>query len=191
VFDEPLRLLLGLVSGMIFGFLLQKGRVAKFEVIVGQLLLRDWTVAKIMLTAVTVGAIGIYSMLGLGWVNLHLKPMQFGGIITGGVLFGVGMAILGYCPGTSVAACGEGRRDAMAGVLGMLVGAGLYVGLYPILRPLIQVGNYGELTLQEATGIPEWVWIAALILGVGILWAVIGRFFEKTTAKPPGSASSA
>jgi uncharacterized protein len=190
VFDEPLKLLLGLVSGMIFGFLLQKGRVAKFEVIVGQLLLRDWTVVKIMLTAVTVGAIGIYSMLGFGWVNLHLKPMQFGGIITGGVLFGIGMAILGYCPGTSVAACGEGRRDAMAGVLGMLVGAGLYVGLYPILRPLIQAGDYGELTLQEATGIPEWVWIAALILGVGLLWAVIGRFFERTQAKPPSPASS-
>lgn len=185
--DESWKLLLGLVSGMIFGFLLQKGRVAKFEVIVGQFLLRDWTVVKIMLSAVAVGAIGIYSMHGAGWVNLHLKPMQFGGIITGGVLFGIGMAILGYCPGTSVAACGEGRRDAMAGVLGMLVGAGLYVALYPVLRPLIEAGNYGELTLPQATGIPEWVWIAALILGVGVLWAEIGRMFEESRTDPPTS----
>jgi uncharacterized membrane protein YedE/YeeE len=107
------------------------------------------------------------------------------------VLFGMGMAILGYCPGTTVAACGEGRRDAMAGVLGMLVGAAVYVALYPILRPLIQAGDYGKLTLPEATGIPEWVWIAGLVLGVGIVWAAIGRFFETARETPPTAEPNA
>ena len=59
MFDSPSKLLLGLVTGVAFGFLLQKGQVTKFRVIVGQLLLRDWTVAKIMGTAVAVGAIGV------------------------------------------------------------------------------------------------------------------------------------
>ena len=116
MFDSPEKLALGLISGIAFGFLLQKGRVAKFHVIVGQFLLKDWTVLKVMLTAVAVGAVGVWAMVSLGMASLTIKPAAFGGVIVGAVLFGVGMAIFGYCPGTSVAACGEGRRDAMVGV---------------------------------------------------------------------------
>ena len=60
-------------------------------------------------------------------------------------LSGVGMVLLGYCPGTSVAACGEGRRDAMVGALGMLVEAGVYVAAYPVLQPIIRgLGDWGN-----------------------------------------------
>ena len=121
MFDSPGKLVLGLISGVLFGFLLQKGRVAKFRVIVGQFLLKDWTVVKVMLTAVAVGAVGVWLMLAMGMTSLHIKPAAFGGVVIGAILFGCGMAIFGYCPGTGVAACGEGRRDAMVGVLGMRV----------------------------------------------------------------------
>jgi hypothetical protein len=133
MFDPPLKLLLGLLTGILFGFLLQKGRVAKFPVIVGQFLLRDWTVVKIVLTAVAVGSIGVYALVSIGAAELHIKPALLGGVIFGGLLFGAGIALFGYCPGTSVAACGEGHRDAMVGVAGMLVGAFAYVWSYPVL----------------------------------------------------------
>ena len=63
MFDSPEKLLLGFITGVAFGFLLQKGKVAKFHVIVGQFLLKDWTVIKVMLTAVAVGAIGVWAMV--------------------------------------------------------------------------------------------------------------------------------
>ncbi|QEG39370.1 YeeE/YedE thiosulfate transporter family protein [Roseimaritima ulvae] len=172
MFDPFWKLALGLFTGILFGVLLQKGRVAKYQVILGQFLLKDWTVVKIMGTAVVVGAIGIYALLPTEAVSLHLKPLDWGRIVTGGLLFGVGMAVLGYCPGTGVAACGEGRKDAMIGLVGMLTGAGLYVAAFPSIDNFLQrFGSAGKITLASVTGTSPWLWIGGLIaLGlVGIL----------------------
>lgn len=190
MFDPLWKLMLGLLTGIIFGLLLQKGRVAKFRVIVNQFLLRDWTVVKIMGTAVVVGAIGIYALLPTGAVSLHIKPLIWLGIIAGGICFGAGMAIFGYCPGTSVAACGEGRRDAMVGVLGMLGGAGLYVALYPQLSPLMKSwGNAGKITLPEWTGTSPWLWIGGLGLVAAVAVAYLLRGTSGAPQRVPGNAS--
>jgi uncharacterized membrane protein YedE/YeeE len=171
MFDEPPKLALGLLTGIVFGFLLQKGRAAKFHVIIGQLLLKDWTVVKIMGTAVIVGAVGVYALVALDRASLHVKPLLLGGVLLGAVCFGIGMAVFGYCPGTSVAACGEGRRDAMGGVLGMLGGAAVYVALYPVLQPTIKgLGDAGEITLPQVTGTSPWPWVVGLaVVGAAAL----------------------
>lgn len=188
MFDHPSKLLLGLVAGIAFGFLLQKGRVAKFHVIMGQFLLRDWTVAKIMATAVAVGAVGVWFLVQTGVATLHIKPAQFGGVIVGGVLFGVGIAVFGYCPGTSVAACGEGRRDAMVGVLGMLAGAAAYVALYPALRPVMKgIADWGKVTLPQVTHTPPWPWVVGVIVAVVLFVLAIERFQPRRT--PPTTAT--
>lgn len=176
MFDPLWKLALGLLTGVIFGILLQKGRVAKFHVIVGQFLLQDWTVVKIMGTAVVVGAIGIYALLPTAAVSLHIKPLVWLGIVAGGVCFGAGMALFGYCPGTGVAACGEGRRDAMVGVLGMLVGAGVYVALYPQLSAVLQAwGDAGKVTLPEWSGTSPWLWVGGLCLLALGAFAIFAR----------------
>ena len=168
MFDSPERLLLGLVTGVLFGVLLQKGRVAKFPVIVGQFILKDWTVAKVMGTAVVVGSVGVYALVASGQAHLQIKPFLLGGVLLGGVCFGVGMAVFGYCPGTGVAACGEGKPDAMVGVLGMLAGALAFVVAFPALQPVINgLGDMGKLTLPEATGTSPWLWVAGLV-GFGL-----------------------
>ena len=168
---EPIpRLLLGLFTGFLFGFLLQKGRVAKYGVITGQFLLKDWTVVKVMGTAVVVGAVGVFALRASDVVSLHIKPLLLGGVLVGGALFGIGMGLLGYCPGTSVAACGEGRRDAIAGVIGQLLGAGLFVAGYPWVESLIKLGNFGKVTLPEITGITPWFWIGAAVVVGGVAW---------------------
>jgi len=171
MFDPLWKLMLGLLTGIAFGFLLQKGRVAKFNVIVNQFLFRDWTVVKVMGTAVVVGSIGVYALLPLEAVSLHIKPLVWLGILWGGVCFGAGMAIFGYCPGTSVAACGEGRRDAMVGILGMLFGAGIYIVLYPQLSSLLKIwGDAGKVTLPGLTDTSPWLWV----IGLGVV--AIGAF---------------
>lgn len=146
--DATGKRLLGFATGLVFGALLQHGRLSRYESILGQLRLRDPRVATAMGTAVAVGAAGVHALVWSGLAEKSIKPMKVGGIVGGGALFGAGMAILGYCPGTSVAAVGEGRRDAIAGVAGMLAGAAAFVALYPKLEPVISAGgDYGKVTL--------------------------------------------
>lgn len=184
MFESWDRLLLGLVTGVLFGVLLQKGRVAKFRVIVAQFLLKDFTVLKIMGTAVIVGGIGIQLLHQWGVVSLHIKPLLLGGVLIGGVLFGIGMAVLGYCPGTGVAACGEGRRDAIAGVLGMLTGAGLFVAGYPWLQPIMRLGgHYGELRVSDSTVTSPWLWYGALLM-VGLIVYAVSRTVKHRRRQP-------
>jgi uncharacterized membrane protein YedE/YeeE len=120
-------------------------------------------------------------MVAMGWVSLSVKPAAFGGVIVGAILFGTGMAIFGYCPGTSVAACGEGRRDAMVGVVGMLAGAMIYVAAFPALQSLVNgLGNLGEVTLPALTGLSPWIFVAALAV-----FALLVRAFVQRPAEQP------
>ena len=186
---EPLpRLLLGLFTGILFGVLLQKGRVAKYRVIVGQFLFRDWTVVKVMGTAVIVGAIGVLALHQMDVVSLHIKPTLLGGVLAGGALFGIGMGLLGYCPGTSVAACGEGRRDAIAGVVGELTGAILFVAAYNSLDPLIKSGDFGKITLPGVTQTSPWLWVGGIAIVGLIAWYWSSRRVQH--AQLPGRAPS-
>jgi len=178
--DPVGKLALGLGTGVVFGVLLQKGRVAKYDVIVDQLLFRDNTVAKVMGTAVAVGAAGVYALVQSGRAKLDVKPLKVGGIVGGAGLFGAGIAVLGYCPGTSLAAVGEGRRDALAGTLGMLAGAGLFVRAYPRIKPLLEAGDYGKTTLPSATRTSPWAWIAGIATAVAL-----GALAPSATARRP------
>lgn len=181
MFESLDKLALGLIMGLAFGFLLQKGRVAKFRVIVGQFLLKDWTMVKVMLSAVAVGALGVWLLIGLGLATLHVKPAAFGGVVVGAIIFGCGMALFGYCPGTGVAACGEGRRDAMMGVLGMFCGALAYVAAFPALQGLIKgFGDWGKVTLPQLTGVSPWVFVAAIV----VLALLVRIFAERRRVLP-------
>ena len=102
----------GLITGIVFGFLLQKGRVVRFEKQIGALLLKDMTILKFMLSAILVGMVGIFILNGAGAISLSHKSMNLGAVVIGGALFGAGWAVMGFCPGTSVAALGEGRIHA-------------------------------------------------------------------------------
>ena len=71
------------------------------------------TILKFMLTAIFVGCVGIYLLKDLGLVNLSIKSTVLGATIIGGLIFGIGWGLLGYCPGTSMGAVGEGREAGM------------------------------------------------------------------------------
>ena len=168
---------LGLCIGILFGFLLQKGGVTRYEVILGQLLLRDFTVVKIMLSAVIVGTIGVHLLRNLGLAKLHPKPGSFGMSVIGGLIFGVGFATLGYCPGTVAGAVGNGFLDALfGGVVGILVGAGLFAAVYPRLdRSILNRGFFGELTLPQLLRVNVWAVVVPLV----ILLVIILFFIER------------
>lgn len=168
LFDNFSVLAQGAFAGFIFGFLLQKGRVSKYEVIVNQLLLKDFTVLKIMLTAVVVGGLGAYTLLDYGYIsNLNVGDTSILKNILGGIIFGIGMAILGFCPGTVVAAAGEGAKDVWWGILGLFAGSAIYAELYPWIKTNIEpVGNMGEVTLATTIGISPY--IIFIVLGIAM-----------------------
>lgn len=144
------RLVLATVFGLAFGFLLQKGGVAKYHLLVGQLLLQDFTVIKVMLTAILVGMVGIFTMHRFGWVKLHVKPTRFAANIIGGLIFGAGFGLLGYCPGTAAAALGQGNGDALFGMAGLVLGSYLYAQYSARLKAGIEKrGDRGKLLLPE------------------------------------------
>jgi uncharacterized membrane protein YedE/YeeE len=185
MFDEPLKLVLGLVTGIVFGVLLQKGQVAKFQRILGQFLLKDWSVFKIIATAIVVGSIGVHALIALGLASFHIQTASVGRMLIGGTLFGIGMAIFGLCPGTSVAACGEGRRDAMIGVLGMFFGAGTYVALFARLQPVFKsMSDWGNVTLPQITGTSPWIWILALAVVSTSALVLLERRHPKPQTNP-------
>ena len=161
----------GLVFGTAFGFLLQKGGVASYDVIVGQLLFTDFTVVKVMLSAVVTGMIGIYAMKQMGWIELHLKSGSAGRNIVGGLIFGVGFAVLGYCPGTIAAAIGTGHLDALVGGLtGILIGCGLFAAAYPRLdRTILRKGNFGDITLPRLLKVSDWAVVVPVVALIGAL----------------------
>jgi hypothetical protein len=161
----------GLTFGVLFGFLLQKGGVTKYDVIIGQLLLEDFTVLKVMLSAVLTGMIGVYAMKSRGLVQLHLKPGSLGMNIIGGLIFGIGFAILGFCPGTVVGAVGNGYLDALVGGLtGILIGTGLFAALYPRLsRGVLKLGYFGDVTLPQLLRVNEWVAVISVASLIALL----------------------
>lgn len=168
--------ILGLVTGVVFGFLMQKGRVIRFEKQVGALLIKDMTIFKFMLSSILVGMVGIFILSDMGIITFSHKPMNVGAVVIGAILFGIGWAVMGFCPGTSVAAVGEGRVHALFAIAGMLVGAAVFAELYPFLQATVMAWqDFGKISLPGTLGISHWVLVP-------IFWvATIGLFlvFEK------------
>ena len=152
----------------------------KFNILIGQLLLEDWTVAKIMLTAMTVGMVGIFTLRHFTKLNLDLKPTRIGANIIGGLLFGAGFALLGYCPGTAAAALGQGSWDALFGMAGLVVGSWIFAEFSATLRGTVEKwGDFGKVVLPDLLHVPRGVFVAVftvlLVLGLVALEIMFAR----------------
>lgn len=171
-----MELIYGLITGIIFGVLTQKARVLRYDKQLGALRLKDLTIVKFMLSHIIVAMVGIYLLSDLGLVKLSIKGLELGPNIVGGLLFGLGWGLLGYCPGTSLGAVGEGRFDALWGIAGMLVGAAVFAHTFDALKvTLFTWGDLGKLTLPGVLGLNHWVVIVLL----GAAYVLILRFIER------------
>ena len=174
------QLIAGVVFGLVFGFLLQKGGVGKFHVLIGQLLLQDWTVAKIMLTAIVVGMIGVFTLHHFAKVNLHIKPTRLGANIIGGLLFGAGFALIGYCPGTAAVALGQGSWDALFGIAGLIAGSWIFAELSGWMKRTVEKwGDLGKVLLPDLLHVPRWAFAAAFAALLTGLLIVLQRFTNR------------
>jgi uncharacterized membrane protein YedE/YeeE len=168
---------LALPFGILFGVLLHRGGVADYNVIVNQFRFRDFTVLKIMFTAIIIGGMGVLALHATGHAQYHIKPANLLGVTLGAALFGVGMVLYGYCPGTGIAAVATGSLHALAGFAGMLAGAVLYALSFTWVEAHIQnVAAYGKVRLPDLTGVPDAGWFGILIVIAGVVfWLLEAR----------------
>lgn len=168
--NRPLQMTLALVFGVFFGFLLVRGGATQHEVIWGQLLLYDFTVVKIMLSAVLVGMIGFQLLRSLGLAKPHVAAPAVGSHLVGGLIFGLGFGLLGLCPGTVGGAIGRGSIDALiGGGIGLTIGTLLFALVYPrVNRGIARVGALPWKTLPELLGGVN-PWFVVVPMGVLIL----------------------
>ncbi len=141
-----------LMLGLAFGFLLNKAGLTKYNKIVNVYRFTDMGVLKFMMTALVVAMSGLYALKALGVLTFPNVPGTYiVGNLVGGLIFGVGMALAGYCPGTCVAGAGEGKLDYLVpGLLGFLTGAVIYGLTYQQVFPTISaVANYGSAIIPD------------------------------------------
>lgn len=140
-----------LVLGFLFGAILQYASLNKYNVISGLAILENLSVVKAIALAIGVGIILLNIEVSLGLATLHVKPFIVGGLILGGLIFGSGMAILGYCPGTLAISLGEGSVDALIGIIGGLFGGIIYTLALPFIKPILGP-DLGVLSLNATLG---------------------------------------
>ena len=162
-------MILILFFGFLFGAILQYASLNKYDVIAGLATLENFTVAKAIAVAIGIGAILLSIEIGLGFASYHIKPFMLGGIIGGGLLFGIGMALLGYCPGTLAISLGEGSLDALIGILGGLVGGLVYTLIQPSIG-IILSPNLGKISLNSLMETNYIFYIVVFIFGSISIW---------------------
>jgi hypothetical protein len=172
----------GLLLGFGFGFVLERAGFGSGCKLTAQFRLTDWSVFKVMFSAIVFAAVGIYALELAGVIqaqSMYVPAPYLWAIAAGGALIGVGFAVGGYCPGTSAVGVMTGRIDAMVFFVGLLVGTFAFASLFPFLDALTTAG---ELTrgdrLPEFLGVPEWLVLVVLVAAaVGVFF--LGGWFER------------
>jgi uncharacterized protein len=141
---------LAILFGVVFGFLLQKGGVAKYHILIGALLLQDFTVIKVMVSAIITAMLGLFLLQRAGKVEWKLKPTRYASVMFGGLIFGAGFACSGYCPGTGAAALGQMNWDALFMIVGMMLGSYFFAEASDwVSRKVDTIGDRGKLMLPD------------------------------------------
>ena len=165
------------VFGFLFGATLQYASLNKYNVISGMATLENLTVAKAIALAIGVGVILINVEIGFGLASYHVKPILLGGIVLGGLIFGVGMAVLGYCPGTLPVSLGEGSLDALTGIIGGLFGGLAYTLLLPMVQPVLGP-DWGNISLNSLIGDNPTVFFPLIFL-IGAVFIALAFWVHK------------
>jgi uncharacterized membrane protein YedE/YeeE len=170
--------IVALVLGVFFGFSLNKAGLTKYHKIVNVFRFTDMAVLQFMMTALVVAMIGLYSLRGLGLIVFPAVPATYiVGNLVGGLIFGVGMALTGYWPGTCVAGSGEGKLDYIVpGLLGFLTGAVIFGLTYQQVFPQISaIANYGNVVMPDLWNLDPYLTVLAFSLISLLLFYLIDR----------------
>lgn len=173
-------ILSGLLCGLVFGFALERAGFASACKLTAQLRFRDWAVFNVMFTAILVAAFGLYFLQLAGLLSMdevYVPTTYLWATALGGVGVGAGMAIGGYCPGTSVVGFMSGKLDGLVFFAGIVIGTWLFAGAYDWIEPMLKAAPGPDAqTLSQLLHVPDIV----VLLGLTAVAAAVGWF----TARP-------
>jgi uncharacterized protein len=170
-----IAVIVGILMGTVFGFALEKSRVFEPGIIVGQMQLRNFIMLKVFLTAVATGAVVLAVLNGFGIVKLQPKAALYAADIVGGLVLGIGIALAGACPGTTLAQIGVGYRDAFFTLIGGLAGAIAFSYAQPALDKTFLSTSGGKVVFTDLVGIPYWTGA----LGFAVVLVVVLVLLER------------
>ncbi len=185
--SQTVSLGLAIVFGIFFGLSLERGGLGNPHKLTGVFYLRDFTVPKVMFTAIVVASIGLYLLSDLHLLDLsrvYIIPTFFWPQIVGGALFGVGFVVSGYCPGTAMAGFATGRLDALVTIIGVGAGSLLFAVLYPILEGFYLSSDMDQATLPTLAGVNHWAIIFPVVAFAGGMFLLMEWYEKKRDGSP-------
>lgn len=172
---------LAVVSGFFFGFVLERAGFGSSRKLAAQFYLKDMTVLKVMFTAIVTAMLGLTVLRAVGLVNfdhVYINPTFVIPQAVGGIIFGIGFVVGGFCPGTSLVAAVTGKLDAIAFLLGTAGGILVYSAVYPSIQGFATKGSGGRLFLTDWLGLPYGV-VAVLVTLMALGMFVGAEFLER------------
>ncbi|HWK90344.1 MAG TPA: YeeE/YedE thiosulfate transporter family protein [Longimicrobium sp.] len=180
-----------LAVGVAFGWCLERAGLGSARKLAGQFYGRDFTVLKVLFSAIVTAMLGAFWLARLGVLDparVYVPQTWLLPQAVGGALFGVGMVAGGLCPGTSCVAAAAGRRDGLAVMGGMLAGVLLFAAAFPLLRRLYDSTPAGTLTLPDLLRLPAGTVVAGVVaMALGAF--AIAEWFEQRAALRAEGAS--
>lgn len=160
-------MLQALIAGLIFSFLAYKSNLFCSDQILSVGILKNFEAVQILLFALSVSSLAFFIEYSLGDAVINVKPFYLTGILVGGLLFGVGVGMLGYCPGTLEMAIGYGSIDALFGFAGGLAAGYCYTLMYPFALPFLGP-DYGAINFYTGNAVFNTVLVLAFSVGLFI-----------------------
>lgn len=192
LFGEDISLVIAFITGIGFGFFLERGGFNSARKLAAQFYFTDLTVFKVMFTAIITAMVGLYYLSVIGFVDLslvYLTPTFLIPQVVGGLILGFGFVIGGYCPGTSCVAASTGRIDGMVFLLGIVFGILAFGEVFPLVSTFYVSTAMGQITLPEITGLPYGLLVFLVVLMALGGFAGAEWVEKKMAAKKAGAQS--
>jgi uncharacterized membrane protein YedE/YeeE len=180
--STPLFVIVSLAIGFSFGFFLERAGFSSAMKLTAQFYFKDWSVLKVMFTAIVTAMIGIGYLSMIGWLDMSqvfVPPSFIWPQLVGGLLLGSGFIVGGYCPGTSVVAAATGKLDALFFMAGIFIGVFVFGAALPGFESFNSSGSLGALTL------PMWLNVNATFVILVIALVALGAFWAAEKSEGP------
>jgi thiosulfate/3-mercaptopyruvate sulfurtransferase len=181
---SPKAFLLALLIGLFFGIFLEQAGFGSSRKLAGVFYFKDMAVIKVMFSAVVTAMVGLSYFLAMGWIErdaIYMLPTIYGPQILGGLIFGVGFVMSGWCPGTAAAGLASGKLDALVTLLGAVMGSILFSEFYPAIKGIADVGAQDVLYVYNSLGLSKPLFVFLFIV-MAIICFWLCEKLEKTKA---------
>ncbi len=179
---NQLNLWLALLIGVAFGFVLERGGLGHAKKLIGQFLLKDFVVIKVMFTAILTAMLGLFYLSFFGMMNLDLIAFPDNHLLAqliGGLILGAGFAMAGYCPGTTLVGMATGKIDAMVCFMALFIGTWLFMFSFDVLQNTYQRSHLGDMKLHELWSLDFGTMVAAVVLVAVVVFYLIEKYQAK------------